>query len=125
MSEQQVVNWDSMSDVAAAVNDWANRTFPGRAPGSSLVKLNMAEIPELLTHMNEHGSDGIGPEWADCMILLLDLARIWGINPARAIEEKMRINNGRMWTKDPATGMFQHVKLEPKVDFSSAEEVRK
>ena len=79
---QDVIDWDSLSDTAQAINSWANQTFPGRGPRSSLNKLNMEEIPELLTHLKTKGVEGIGEEWADCMILLLDLAVIWKVNPA-------------------------------------------
>lgn len=108
------VNWDSMGDVATFVNNWADRTFPGRAPRSSLNKLNMEEIPELLTHLKEHGTEGIGEEWADCLILLLDLAVIWKIDPAQAIRDKMEINERRMWLRDEETGSYNHVKTEVK-----------
>lgn len=121
-----VVNWDSLSDAAKAINGWANRTFPGRGPRSSLTKLNMEEIPELLTHLKEHGPEGIGEEWADCLILLLDLAVIWKIDPAASIKRKMEINNHRMWRKDPELGHYQHVSIDhPTPDFSTAEEQRK
>lgn len=122
-----LVKWDSLEDVAAFIHGWANSTFPGRHPKSSLLKLNMEEIPELLTHLKRHGTEGIGEEWADCMILLLDLAKIWGIDPSTAIREKMLINNNRMWAKDPHTGFFNHVVIAqpPITDFKGAEDVRK
>jgi NTP pyrophosphatase (non-canonical NTP hydrolase) len=113
MTDKPAINWDSMADAASAINDWANRTFPGRGPRSSLNKLNMEEIPELLTHLKEHGTDRIGEEWADCLILLLDLAVIWKVNPAEAIQRKMEINNHRMWRKDDETGAYNHVAIDP------------
>lgn len=118
------VNWDSLSDSANAINAWADRTFPGRGPRSSLNKLNMEEIPELLTHLKEHGPEGIGEEWADCLILLLDLAVIWKVNPAEAIKNKMQINNHRMWRKDDETGAYNHVTIRQVVDQSGAEHGR-
>lgn len=123
---KEPVNWDSLSDAASAINAWANRTFPGRGPKSSVNKLGMEELPELLIHLKERGTEGIGEEWADCLILLLDLAVIWKINPAEAIKRKMEINNHRMWRKDEETGFYNHVSIDhPTPDFSSAEEVRK
>jgi hypothetical protein len=125
-SSSNPINWDSLSEAAVTINLWANRTFPGRGPRSSLNKLNMEEIPELLTHLKKHGPEGIGEEWADCMILLLDLAIIWGVDPAQALEAKMRVNNHRMWLKDDETGSYNHVKVEhPPIDFTAAEEQRK
>lgn len=119
------VNWDSLSDAANAINAWANRTFPGRGPRSSLNKLNMEEIPELLTHLKEHGPEGIGEEWADCLILLLDLAVIWKVNPAEAIKNKMQINNHRMWRKDDETGAYNHVAIKQVVDQTGADTARR
>lgn len=122
--DKPVINWDSMADASLAINQWANNTFPGRGPRSSLNKLNMEEIPELLTHLKLRGLEGIGEEWADCMILLFDLARIWNVDPAAAIERKMRINNNRMWRKDDETGAYNHVQVEHRVDQSGAEAAR-
>ena len=121
---KEIINWDSMTDAAEAINAWANRTFPGRPPKSSINKLGMEELPELLIHLKERGTEGIGEEWADCMILLLDLARIWKIDPAKAIENKMRINNNRMWRKDDETGFYNHVAVRQTVDQSGAEHGR-
>lgn len=126
MADGNEVNWDSMDSAAQAINDWANRTFPGRPPKSSINKLGMEELPELLLHLKEHGPQGIGEEWADCVILLLDLARIWKIDPATAIRNKMEINLRRHWKQDPETGFYNHVAIEhPKVDFDEAERVRR
>lgn len=122
--DNDVVDWDSMSDAADAINAWANRTFPGRKPKAALSKLTMAEIPELLVHLNEHGTDNIGEEWADCLILLLDLAVTWKVNPGEAIRRKMEINNHRMWRKDEDTGHFQHVVVKQVADQSGAEHGR-
>lgn len=127
MINPTLVKWDSMDDAASAINAWANRTFPGRGPKSSINKLGMEELPELLVHLKEKGLTGIEGEWADCMILLLDLARIWKINPARAIENKMTINNHRMWRKDEETGFYNHVTADhlDMPDFKGAEDARK
>lgn len=126
MNEAPIINWDSMADASKAINDWANRTFPGRGPKSSINKLGMEELPELLIHLKEHGPEGIGEEWADCLILLLDLARIWKIDPATAIRNKMEINMRRHWKQDPETGFYNHVAIKPpEVDFSSADKARR
>lgn len=125
--DKPIINWDSLEESALLINNWANRTFPSRGPKSSVNKLGMEELPELLIHLKEHGPEGIGEEWADCMILLLDLAVIWKINPATAIKRKMEINNNRMWVEDPETGFFNHVKvtIPPITDFKGAEDARK
>lgn len=95
--------------LAEYVHDWANSTFPDRQPKAALTKLVMSEIPELLVELQTNGP---GPhlegEWADCLILLLDLAAIWGIEPAEAIMAKMRVNEARTWVKDEELGHYQH-----------------
>lgn len=102
------VDWDSLACVSAYIHEWANATFPGRAPTATLTKLVMEEIPELLTHRKQNGNAGIGTELADCFILLLDLAQIWGVDLPYAIRDKMQINERRMWVKDTATGHYNH-----------------
>lgn len=95
--------------LADYVHKWANATFPDRLPKAALTKLVMSEVPELLVELQTKGP---GPhlkgEWADCLILLLDLARIWDIEPAAAIMEKMEVNEGRTWVKDEELGHYQH-----------------
>jgi NTP pyrophosphatase (non-canonical NTP hydrolase) len=106
-------NWDSLTETSLYIHYWAQRTFPGRSPTASLSKLILEEIPELLEHRKRHGVDGIGPELADCFILLMDLACIWNVNLKEAIRDKMRINEQRMWLPDKETGFFNHVGENP------------
>jgi NTP pyrophosphatase (non-canonical NTP hydrolase) len=97
-----------IQEWAVYINGWANATFPGRSPKASLNKLVMEEIPELLQHLKQWGPEGIGGELADCFILLLDLAVIWGIDLPTAIGSKMIVNERRTWTKDIETGFYNH-----------------
>jgi NTP pyrophosphatase (non-canonical NTP hydrolase) len=124
MTEEESVNWDSMEEASIAISDWADRTFPGRSPKASLLKLNMEEIPELLTHLKTRGTSKIGDELADCFILLLDLSVIWNVDLKKAIAHKMQINNHRMWVKDNETGFFNHVVITQTVDQSGADAAR-
>lgn len=94
--------------LQGSINAWANRVFPGRVPEASLTKLVMEEIPELLAHKREFGVVGIAGEVADCLILLLDLCEMWGVDAAQAIEDKMTINDKRTWQHDPTTGFYHH-----------------
>lgn len=116
----RTTDWDSMEEASMAISDWADRTFPGRSPKASLLKLNMEEIPELLTHLKTMGTSKIGEELADCFILLLDLSVIWNVDLGKAIEHKMQINNHRMWAKDKETGFYNHVTVTQTVDQSNA-----
>lgn len=105
--------WGDMASVASTIYDWAEMNFPDRVPEASLSKLAMEEIPELLI-ARKKGATGkeLAGEWADCMILLLDLAVIWGISPGLAIRQKMKINARRSWVKDETTGFYNHLEEE-------------
>lgn len=119
------VNWYNMVDASEAIYMWANRTFPMRKAEEALTKLVLEEIPELLMHKKEQGVSDIGPELADCFILLLDLARMWGVHLPSALYQKMMINDQRMWRRDPILGHYNHVAIEhPPPDFTTAEAQR-
>lgn len=113
MQESYVIDWTDIGDLQKFIHRWANATFPGRQPDSSLFKLAMEELPELLQHKKRCGTDGIGDELADCFILLLDLATIWDVDIALAIRRKMRVNMNRTWVEDKSTGFYNHVEREP------------
>lgn len=110
INEIKETHWDSIEEAQRTIHGWANETFPGRQPKAALTKLVMEEIPELLAHLKEQGPEGIGPEVADCFILLLDLAAIWDVDVPQALKAKMLVNARRRWTHDPETHTFNHVK---------------
>lgn len=65
------------------------------------------EIPELIT------SKLLDPtEYADIVILVLDIAHLNGIDISCAVREKMAINRARSWKIDVGTGLMSHVKEE-------------
>jgi NTP pyrophosphatase (non-canonical NTP hydrolase) len=109
MSELNYVAWSNIYNAQRAIHEWANKTFPGRDPVASLTKLVMEEIPELLTHKKQHGTEFIGEELADCFILLLDLAALWNVDLPVALRSKMHKNAQRQWKKDDTTGFYNHV----------------
>lgn len=108
----------TIDGAAEDIKQWADNTFPGRSPVASLSKLVLEEIPELLMHFKEHGTRGIAGEFADTLILLLDLGKIWKIDIGKALGEKMFINERRMWKKDMSTGTYQHVNLVQRIEAS-------
>lgn len=94
----------SLGDWMEEIAQWANQVFPDRTVGGSLYKLVLEEIPEFV------GSDMTDPlEYADLIILILDLAFLRGIDVEKALIEKMAINRGRSWEKNPLTGAMSHV----------------
>lgn len=111
----EAADWDSLSSVARVVNLWADTVFPDRVAETALTKLAMEEVPELLIHRKKHGIDGIGTELADCLILLLDLAVIWGVDLEKALLKKMHRNVERTWGKDTATGFYNHLEDDDEI----------
>lgn len=108
----EATNWDSMRSVSRVINTWADSVFPDRAPEAQLSKLVMEEIPELLIHRKKQGIEGIGTELADCFILLMDLAVVWNVDLQEAILTKMKKNAERTWSKDTATGFYNHLEAD-------------
>lgn len=107
-SPDYLVDWVNMRQAQIEITRWANEQFPGRTDHAAVFKLVVHEIPELMIHKKEKGLEGIGTELADAMILLLDLASLWGVDMAQAVEAKMGINYHRTWERD-AHGIMQHV----------------
>ncbi len=100
------MNWDSFSDVQRAVTAWASRQFPKRTSAGVFLKLYQ-EVGELI-------ADPSSPhEAADVFILLLDYCSMNHINIAKAIAEKMEINEARRWVFDEVTGLAQHIEERP------------
>lgn len=83
---------------------WADGVYPNRTPHTSLAKLSLEEIPEFLMSKAKEPH-----EFADIIILVLDIAHQHGIDVEQAIDEKMTINENRRWRVDPKTGVMSHV----------------
>jgi Protein of unknown function (DUF550) len=98
----------SIRDVQDAIHTWANSVFPNRTPYQQICKLVLEEIPELLRDYHD-GSIDPG-EFADCAILLFDIATQKGIDIEKAILDKMAINKNRTWEVNKTTGQMHHVK---------------
>lgn len=83
--------------------------LPGRTVIDALIKLNMEEIPELLSSINREGA--IDPEeLGDVAILLFDIAHLAGIDLQDAILKKLEINRNRQW--EIRNGILHHVETE-------------
>lgn len=82
------------------VVSWANRRLPNRTVQSALLKLT-----------EEHGElirDPSNPdEYADILIMLLDLANMHEVDIRQALINKIRVNETRNWLETP-TGTYQH-----------------
>lgn len=73
---------------------WADSIAPERMPENTIVKL-VSETSELLDAIMNEGD--VETELADCFILLLDLADMFGVSLVKAADEKMAINRERKW----------------------------
>jgi len=94
----------SIEDIQEDVAQWADKVFPGRTAHGSLSKLVLEEIPEFIASKMQ---DPL--EYADLLIMILDIAHLQKINVGRAVVEKMHINKyKRTWAIDPKTGYLKH-----------------
>lgn len=112
MSTPPRIDWNDLRDVQDEIHRWAGEQFPHRTDHHAIYKLVVEEIPELMMHKKEKGMQDIGLELADCFILLMDLASMWGVELDDAIYEKMQINYARQWNMDE-NGIMQHVEALP------------
>lgn len=92
-------------NVEIRIVDWANKIMPNRTPADAIKKLSMEEVPELWRALKETGKIDEG-EIADVLILAIDIAYMAGIDPLRAMNKKMEINERRSWKFEH--GVLQH-----------------
>lgn len=79
---------------------WADSISPSRRPENTMVKFN-SEASELLDAIvNRLGHEAVESELGDCIILLLDLAKMYGVDLIEAGRKKMVINRQRHWRSE-------------------------
>lgn len=101
-SQKRAYSTGTIADVQKLISGWADRTFPDRTIGEAILKLKK-ELAELDT-----ASYLDAGEFADVAILLFDVAHLSGIDISTAVENKMAINEKRVWQKLD-DGTHQHV----------------
>lgn len=84
-------------ELQQTIRGWASEISLSREPVNAVVKM-VDETSELLDAVI-NGKD-IPGEIADCFIILLDLADLYGIDPVEASLAKMDINKKRKWFSD-------------------------
>ena len=89
-----------LSELTEEVVAWANAAIPDRTPASALIKM-FEEVGELSKDLRSSG------EYADVLIMILDLAHMHGVDLEKAVRDKMEINRSRTWTRTE-TGTYQH-----------------
>lgn len=97
---------DPVEHLQQRITQWADQVFPDRTAIGALSKLMLEEIPELL-----NGGLDDPHEYADVLILVLDIASLRGIDAVQAAHEKMTINEQRTWARDPETGLLRHTNI--------------
>jgi NTP pyrophosphatase (non-canonical NTP hydrolase) len=93
---------DGLLAMQERVAMWADKQFPNRTTADVLLKL-YEELGEYARNPKAE------LEFADVMVLLLDAAHMNDINIAKAVDEKMTINEERKWQVDPNTRIMRHV----------------
>ena len=101
-SQKRAYSTGTIADVQKLISGWADRTFPDRTIGEAILKLKK-ELAELDT-----ASYLDAGEFADVAILLFDVAHLSGIDISTAVENKMAINERRVWQR-LEDGTHQHV----------------
>lgn len=75
---------------------WANGIAPQRRPIDATIKL-VEEASELLDAVANKGKDEVAGEVGDLVILLVDIAHMYGIDMIAAAEAKMLVNKTRKY----------------------------
>lgn len=97
--------WKKLQEELGA---WSDTTFPVRDPRACL-----KHLAEEVQETYDDPSDVV--EWADCLLLLLDGARLAGFNTDDIYEaacRKLEINKNRKWGQPNAAGFVNHVRDE-------------
>lgn len=105
---------DPTADLFDEIHEWQLATFPNACALSKFehLKREIAELGEDITKPSEI---------ADCMLLLIGLAKIQGINPIAAMREKLAVNKSRKWGEPDALGVVEHVREPDDADEHEAE----
>lgn len=92
----------TLQELQNEVHEWANKQFPGRQPPIAWMKF-YEELGEVIRDPKDE------LEWADLLILILDLAALYGVhNLTDAVLRKMEINRKRVWGTTE-TGVMKHI----------------
>lgn len=85
------INYDEgdIGILQQAIGKWADEVYPVRTPFNSLIKLVMEEIPGFLQNTGDPG------EYADLVILILDIGYLCGVEVRQAVLDKMEANRTR------------------------------
>lgn len=97
-------NVDPFQELQLDIADWADGVLPNRTPQTALLKM-FEEVGELVRNPASPG------EYADILIMLIDLARMHGVDLLEAARAKMKVNRSREWMTT-SMGTLQHLEDE-------------
>lgn len=94
---------DALDDLIDDIQDWQLKTFPQSTLESKFAHLEreIAELGKDLTSASEI---------ADCLFLLIGLARTQGYDIQRILSDKFKINKSRQWGSPDADGVVEHIR---------------
>lgn len=95
-------------DMLTHQANWIEGLLPARDPRRTIGKL-CSEVGELMEAVCLGPQEAIEDEFADCLVLLLDIAHLNNIDPVEAFYRKMAINENRDWKA--SGGCLQHTEI--------------
>lgn len=98
---------NALVELQREISNWADKVFPNRTVLEAIHKLALEEIPELVRN------PASPEEYADVIILALDIATLNRIDVYQAVMDKMVINRAAKWLRDPLTGTMKRIKTPP------------
>lgn len=93
---------DALEDLIDEIQDWQLKTFPNSTPASKFAHLRR-EIEELSHDVTSES------EIADCLFLLIGMAKTQGFDIFRILKNKFDVNRAREWGLPDAEGVVEHV----------------
>lgn len=97
------------------IKQWSTETFPNQATTSVTHHLNeelieLYQVCDGVDRGEDVGERSVAEEIADCIILLVALAGIYGIDIEEAIKNKHEINRTRTFKYDEKRGYHKRVR---------------
>lgn len=98
-----------MKETQRTISDWGVRTFGSPISGTVILERLYQEMLELRNtdYLSNDGFHKISDECADVLILLYQVADLFGFDLHACVDHKMEINRARKW-KLNGDGTAQH-----------------
>ncbi len=108
MDRKRIVEMFNWQDFQNRLGIWADSVFGDRTGNSGGLTMHLIEE---VVELHENPKDLL--EYADCIMLIIDKARIEGFTMfdiEDACEKKLKINIKRKWGKVDENGLIKHIK---------------